>query len=126
MDIKATLENVKSQLQLALPNLNLQIYSRDISQFTFASQEPIGVITLTGTDFSESPHASIKAQKASIELGFYYMTRSMEDTSIADLSDFVGAIADLEGVSLDYLKSLSHNKDVSIFEVKAFMDTIFD
>lgn len=122
--LKTTIETIKATLQATLSGVDVEIFSRDISQYKYISHSPIGVITLSGSDFSPPPHECISQHKAVLELSFYYFTRSVDDKSIEDLSQFVEAISSLEGVNLDYLRSHSHKKDVSIFEVKAYLNTV--
>lgn len=117
--MKDTIEDIKTQLQAILNDLDIEIFSRDISQYKYVSQSPVVVITHQGTEFLPPPHPSINSQKAVINMRFYYFTRSMDEKSNKILLDFAEAVAKLDDVTVFNLYPHSHKKDVSIYTLVA-------
>jgi hypothetical protein len=115
---KEFLEDLRIHLLSCVPNLGVELFHRDISQYKYIAQKPVVVMQFLGADLDAPPHQSVLSQKGVLQLNFYYFVRTVDNAHTDGVFELFEGIRSLDGVTIQSIRAYSHRKNVSVWEVK--------
>ena len=119
------LESLRAALALKCENASVELFFRDISQYKYISQKPVILVQFCGVEFEKPLHSSFLSQKATLQVNFYYLTRTLDNAHSEGVFELFEDIRTIEGAVPQSLKAYSHKKNVSVWEIKTRIVKVF-